>query len=89
MTQQQKTLEAKNTGLRFPQKHLKALKGIALIAVLEARGKHPEWNLNEVLSDLVKGFNPELPPQFLLELTQHVIQTWVTLEEKQAAAVAA
>ena len=62
MTQQQKTLEAKNTGLRFPQKHLKALKGIAFIAVLEARGKHPEWNLNEVLSDLVKGFNPELPP---------------------------
>lgn len=89
MAQQNSTATKKKPELFFSKKHFNALKGIALIAVLEAREKHTDWNLNDILADLVKGFNPELPPHFLLEFTQHIIQHWIALEAKQAAAIAA
>ncbi|MBK8565094.1 MAG: hypothetical protein IPN76_17590 [Saprospiraceae bacterium] len=86
MVQHQALSDKKKKGnMLFPQKHRKALKGIALVSVLEARKSHPEWNLNDTLSDLVKGFNPDFPPDFLLEFTQHIIQHWVALEKKAAA----
>lgn len=89
MAQQNSNDANKKPELVFSKKHLKALKGIALTAVLDAREKHPEWNLNETLADLIIGFNPQMPPQFLLEFTQHIIQHWIALEAKQAEAIAA
>jgi hypothetical protein len=89
MAKQNSTTAIKKPELVFPEKHFKALKGIALIAVLDSREKHPAWNLNETLADLVRGFNPDMPPRYLLEFTQHIIQHWVTLEAKQTEAIAA
>ena len=89
MAQNKKTATPGVNGILFPEKHRKALKGVALVSLLDTRGKHPEWNLNDALADLVKGFNPDMPPQFLLEFTQHIIQHWVALEEKKAVAIAA
>ena len=66
----------------FPNKYRQGLKGNAMIEVLRLREEHPDWRLNDVLADIVKISNPDMPPAFLLEFTQHIIAHWEHFELK-------
>lgn len=42
---------------------------------------HADWRAKEVLVEIMKGYNPELPPVVLLEMTQFILEEW---EKKQS-----
>lgn len=75
--------------MQFSEKYRTALPTIAFLAVETLREKYPEWPLNKVLSEVLSTANPDMPPRYLLEFTQHIIQHWVALEAKQMEAIAA
>jgi hypothetical protein len=79
--------ESKST--LFSKKYRNALPTVAFLAVEELREQHPSWPLSKVLADILSTANPDMPPQFLLEFTQHIIQHWMAIEAKQAEAIAA
>ena len=37
---------------------------------------HADWRAKEVLVEIMKGYNPELPPVVLLEMTQFILEEW-------------
>jgi hypothetical protein len=41
---------------------------------------HADWRAKEVLVEIMKGYNPELQPVVLLEMTQFILDEW---EKKQ------
>ncbi|MCC6725877.1 MAG: hypothetical protein IT258_15320 [Saprospiraceae bacterium] len=83
------TEKKKSIPMQFSRKYRTALPTVAFIAVEALREKHPEWPLNKTLGEILSTTNPDMPPQFLLEFTQHIIQHWIALEAKQAEAIAA
>ncbi len=96
MTEAQKAAakQAKANGIYFPEKFRKGLKGVAIVIVSDYKVKHPNDCLQQALANILSTANPKMPPLYLLELTQHIVETWVALEEqsissKQAGAIAA
>jgi hypothetical protein len=83
------TDKKKSSPMQFSKKYRTALPTIAFLAVETLREKYPEWPLNRVLGEILSTANPDMPPQFLLEFTQHIIQHWMALEAKQTEAIAA
>jgi hypothetical protein len=81
--------QARANGIYFPERLRKSLPIAALIGVTDFRKKHPNGCLQELLAQVFATANPKMPPLYLLELTQHVVETWVALEEKEASAIAA
>lgn len=49
--------------------------------------EHPDWPLKDVLSDILKGFNPEIPPDMILEMTQLIIREWEKSGNPQSGTV--
>ncbi len=68
----------------FPKKYRKGLHGVAIYSVHELREEHPEWRLKDILADLIKNSNPDMPPAFLLEFAQHIIASWEQFELKKS-----
>jgi hypothetical protein len=44
---------------------------------------HAEWRAKEVLVDIMKGYNPELPPVVLLEMTQYILEEWEKIQARK------
>ncbi|MCC6725879.1 MAG: hypothetical protein IT258_15330 [Saprospiraceae bacterium] len=91
MTEAQKAAakQAKANGIYFPEKFRKSLPIAALIGVTDYREKHPEGCLQALLAQIFATANPKMPPLYLLELAQHVVEIWLDQEAKQASAIAA
>lgn len=88
MTDAQKAAakQAKANGILFPEKYRKSLKGAAIVVITKYRAEHPDHCLQQALAHLMSTANPKMPPLYLLELTQHTIETWVALEEQASLA---
>lgn len=91
MTEEQKAaaIQAKANGIYFPEKYRKSLQGAALLGVHEFRAKHPNGELHQAIAYIISTANPKMPPLYLLEFTQHIINTWTALAVRQAEAIAA
>lgn len=81
--------QARANGIYFPEQYRKGLKGVAIWGVNEFRNKYPDGSLPQLLAHMLGTANPKMPALYLLEFTQHIFDTWIALEAKQAEAIAA
>ena len=79
--------EAENQQMRllskksfFKEKYRHALKISTKIDLLLLNQTHPEWTAKDVLSSLVKSYDPQLPTLILLEMTQFILAEWEILQ---------
>ena len=63
------------------KKYRMGLEMVTALSYDELRQAHPEWPLKDILAETVKGFNPDLPPHLLVEMTQLICRKW---EEEKA-----
>ena len=75
---QQMTLLAKKSF--FKEKYRHALKVSTKIDLLLLNQTYPEWTAKDVLSSLVKSYDPQLPTLILLEMTQFILAEWEILQ---------
>ena len=66
------------------KKYLKASELAAQIEMNRLRDEHPNWELKDVLSVILKDFPPEIPSQLLLQLTQFIVEEWEKIEMEEA-----
>jgi hypothetical protein len=60
----------------FKEKYRKGLKTLTLNDMSQLKKQHPNWQLTDILSAIIKDYNPELPPSILREMTQFIISEW-------------
>ena len=87
MTEEQKAAakQARANGIYFPEQYRKSLKGAAIWGVNVFRANNPKGNLPELLAEMLGTANPQMPPLYLLEFAQHIIETWMVLEERSVS----
>ena len=61
---------------RFSEKYRLGLEIVASLSVSKRRKAFPDWTLTQVLSDILKETNPDMPPSFVAEFVQHIIKAW-------------
>lgn len=57
----------------FTEKYRVGLEIVAGISVSTRKKSYPEWTLTQVLADILKEANPDMPPSFVAEFVQHII----------------
>jgi hypothetical protein len=62
--------------VRFTEKYRLGLEIVASLSVSKRKKAYPEWTLTQVLADILKGANPDMPPSFVAEFVQHIITAW-------------
>ncbi|MEK7253826.1 MAG: hypothetical protein AAB316_03720 [Bacteroidota bacterium] len=67
----------------FREKYLKGLRTVTRIDMHQLRKEHPEWGLKELLSAMLPGYSPELPPQVLLMMAQFIAEEWEKSEREE------
>ena len=80
---QQMVLMAKQSF--FKEKYRHALKVSTKIDLLLLNQTYPEWTAKDVLSTLIKGYDPQLPAQILLEMTHFILAEWEILQTTKSA----
>jgi hypothetical protein len=68
----------------FKEKYRNSLKTLTKYEMRQFRKAHPDGQLKDVLSALVKDYNPELPPSILLEMTQFIVSEWERTSQTEA-----
>ena len=63
------------------KKYRMGLEMVTALSYDELRQTHPEWPLKDILAETVKGFNPDLPPNLLVDMTRLICRKW---EEENA-----
>ena len=58
------------------EKYRMSLKSYTKRKIQEYANIHADWRAKEVLVEIMKGYNPELPPVVLLEMTQFILEEW-------------
>jgi hypothetical protein len=66
-------------------KYRQALKTITKMEIQNLAKEHPDWCTKDVLVYIVKDYNPELPSQILIEMTQFITNEWDIVKTKQLA----
>ena len=64
----------------FKEKYRHALKISTKFDLLLLNQTHPEWTIKDVLSTLIKSYDPQLPSSILLEMTQFILAEWEILQ---------
>jgi hypothetical protein len=69
---------------RFSEKYRLGLEIVAGISVSKIKKDYPNWTLTQVLSDILKDANPDMPPSFVAEFVQHIIFAWENYSVEQS-----
>jgi hypothetical protein len=69
----------------FKEKYRKGLKSLTQNDMKQLKNEHPNWQLKDMLSAIVKGYNPELPSAILREMTQFIISEWESTYQDEPA----
>ena len=64
----------------FKEKYRHALKVSTKLDLLLLSQTYPEWTTKDVLSTLIKSYDPQLPSSILLEMTQFILAEWEILQ---------
>jgi hypothetical protein len=92
-----KTSEVSNPNINVPQtldirrfykkKYRLALQMYAIVDINEYAKTQPTWTAKDILAAIIKDYDPQLPSDILLEMTQFILQEWekVQLSKKQIA----
>ncbi|MEK7253958.1 MAG: hypothetical protein AAB316_04385 [Bacteroidota bacterium] len=62
-------------GYRRP-KYLQAQKSHTRVLVQELLLEHPDWQLKDLLLEIVKGYPDDLPSDVLLQCVQFITEAW-------------
>jgi hypothetical protein len=73
----------------FSKKYQKILKSHAILSVSEYLKKHPHWTLVQVMANILNESDPNLPPEHLTELINHIIEAWQHKMTKTATPILA
>lgn len=57
-----------------------ALKSHSQTKVYEFYKTNPEWGAKDILINVMKGFNPDLPSDVVLEIAQYILHQWETIQ---------
>ncbi len=81
--------EVKKAFARFPYsaKFKKTLEFTTLFRFDELRLAHPDWELNQILGNILLGFSKDIPPALLLEMTQLIITEWEKKAELETVVI--
>lgn len=71
----------------FPQKYYSGLKLSIKSELIQLFKKQPNKPLKDIIANKIKGLNPLIPADKLLELTKFIINTWQKLKEENLAIV--
>jgi hypothetical protein len=92
-----KTSDVSNPNINAPQtldirrfyrkKYRLALQIYAIVEINEYTKTQPTWAAKDILAAIVKDYDPQLPSDILLEMTQFILQEWekVQLSKKHTA----
>lgn len=69
----------------FKDKYRNALKTVTKLDIQELAKEHPDWCTKDVLVYIIKNYNPDLPSQILIEMTQFITSEWDIVKSKQLA----
>jgi D-alanyl-D-alanine dipeptidase len=65
------------------EKFRKSLKLYTRMKIQAFAGTHPELNAKDLLVEIIKCYNPKLPPVVLLEMTQYILEEWEKIQAKK------
>lgn len=71
----------------YKKKYRLALQMYAIVDINEYAKTQPTWTAKDILAAIIKDYDPQLPSDILLEMTQFILQEWekVQLSKKQIA----
>jgi hypothetical protein len=64
-------------------KYRQSLKTVTKLVIQNLAKEHPDWCTKDVLVYIIKDYNPELPSQILIEMTQFITNEWDIVKSKQ------
>jgi hypothetical protein len=67
-------------------KYRQSLKMVTQMDIQELAKVHPDWCTKDVLVYIVKDYNPDLPSQILIEMTEFITSEWDKIKTKQFVA---
>jgi hypothetical protein len=86
MTEEEIAEKSKSTQNPFFKKKLHiALKVATEMSVHKLADEHPDWHAKDVLAEIIKGYNPEIPSVLLLEMAQLILDKWEKIQAKNKA----
>jgi hypothetical protein len=64
----------------YRPKYRNALKIITKLHMQEYYLTYPDCSVKDMLSEMVKGYNPYLPSEILLEMTKFILEEWESMK---------
>ena len=71
----------------YKKKYRLALQMYAIVDINEYAKTQPTWVAKDILAAIIKDYDPQLPSNILLEMTQFILREWdkVQISKKQIA----
>jgi hypothetical protein len=60
----------------YRKKYKLALQLYAKLDMVAYAQKHPEWGTKDVLAEIVKDYDKDLPSDILLEMAEYIVTEW-------------
>jgi hypothetical protein len=64
----------------YRKKYKLALQLYAKLDMAAYAQTHPEWGAKDVLAEIVKDYDKDLPSEILLEMAQYIITEWEKIQ---------
>ena len=64
-------------------KYRHALKSLSKMKIYEYYETNPDWSAKDILLNVMKEYNPNLPSVVLLEMTQFILNEWETIKSSK------
>jgi hypothetical protein len=61
-------------------KYRQALKSLSKMKIHEYYEVNPDWSAKDILLNVMKEYNPNLPSVVLLEMTQFILNEWESIQ---------
>lgn len=71
----------------FKEKYRHALKLTTKIKVYKYAQSNPNWSAKDVLIEILKGYNSQLPSSIILEMAQFIVTEWEAIHASKSEIV--
>jgi hypothetical protein len=85
--EQEKQSEMLSQKILLKDNYRQSLKMVTRMDIQALAKAHPDWCTKDVLVYIVKDYNPDLPSQILIEMTEFITSEWDKIKTKQFALV--
>jgi hypothetical protein len=67
----------------YKEKYRHALKSLSKMKIYEYYGTNPDWSAKDILLNVMKEYNPNLPSVVLIEMTQFILNEWESIKSSK------